>query len=129
MKTPRKHRHSLLIQQWLDDASLCVQSRHPHCAAWQDVDKPEWFEGQEYRFKPRTIRIGDMEEPEPMRVAPNVGDVYWVVQPAGNASCFHQSWAGNFVEMDWLRKGLMHSSSEAAAQHAKALIALTEVKQ
>lgn len=126
---PRNHKHADMIRRWLDDASLCVQSRHPHCAAWQDVDKPEWFEGQEYRFKPRTIRIGDMEVPEPMRVAPNVGDVYWVVDLMAQELCTELAWNGDDPERRWLSIGVCHVTKKAAIQHAKALIALTEVKQ
>ena len=126
---PRNHKHADMIRRWLDDASLCVQSRHPHCAAWQDVDKPEWFEGQEYRFKPRTIRIGDMEVPEPMRVAPNVGDVYWVVDLMAQELCTELAWNGADPERRWLSNGTCHATKEAAIRHGKALVALTEVKQ
>ena len=126
---PRNHKHADMIRRWLDDASLCVQSRHPHCAAWQDVDKPEWFEGQEYRFKPRTIRIGDMEVPEPMRVAPNVGDVYWVVGLMAQELCTELAWNGADPERRWLSIGVCHATKEAAIRHGKALVALTEVKQ
>lgn len=126
---PRNHKHADMIRRWLDDASLCVQSRHPHCAAWQDVDKPEWFEGQEYRFKPRTIRIGDMEAPEPMRVAPIGGEVYWVVDLMDQELCTELAWNGADPERRWLSIGVCHATKKAAIQHAKALIALTEVKQ
>ena len=126
---PRNHKHADMIRRWLDDASLCVQSRHPHCAAWQDVDKPEWFEGQEYRFKPRTIRIGDMEVPEPMRVAPAHGEFYWAVDLIATDLCMEMSWSSAITENRWVSNGTCHATKEAAIQHAKALIALTEVKQ
>ena len=125
--TPRKHKHADMIRRWLDDDSLMVewkQSSHH----WMLLKSNEitWDEDDEYRFKPKMIKCGDLEFPEPMRVAPARGDAYAVPTLLGYPGLSH--WGGEACEYEWLRRGIVHSSVEAAAAHAKALIALTESK-
>lgn len=73
------------------------------------------------RRKPRTIRIGDIDVPPPMRVAPAMGTAVWLV-------CIHTdppysySWSGNTTEQGWLKLGICHLAKEAAEQQRKALI-------
>ena len=73
------------------------------------------------RRKPRTIRIGEFEVPEPMRVAPAMGTVVWLV-------CIHRDspfqfcWSGNTTEQEWLKLGICRLTKEAAEQQRKALI-------
>ena len=65
------------------------------------------------RRKPRTIRIGNLDVPEPMRIAPAMGTAVWLV-------CIHTdppyrySWSGNATEQGWLKLGICHLTKEAA---------------
>lgn len=85
---------------------------------------PEWRHGVQYRRKPRTIRIGKFDVPEPMRVAPNPGDVYWVADPA-TENVYLQRWDDDVTDNRRFSRGLCHATREAAELHARALISLT----
>lgn len=78
------------------------------------------------RIKPRTITIGDMEVPEPLREMPESGYVYW---PALSDESFAQRTTVVSNHDDWernmLRRGLLHATAEAAIAHAKALIKIS----
>ena len=43
---------------------------------WLDKEGGVFYSGAKYRIKPRTIRIGEYDVPEPMREAPDVGSVF-----------------------------------------------------
>jgi len=75
------------------------------------------FDDYDYRIKPRTIKIGDFDVPEPMRTDIGIGNKY-----------FTPSLASACRDYELLRNGLCHETSEAAEVHAKALIALTRAK-
>ena len=74
-----------------------------------------------FRRKPRTIRIGDMDVPEPMRVAPAVGAHYWIVS-VSEETPYSSTWAGDKSDFYCLGWGLCQSTKEAAETHRKALI-------
>lgn len=99
-------------------------------------DGDEWSEklvcnlirGIEYRIRPRTIKIGDFDVPEPMRVEPGYGVQYFVVETLSDTPAACQIWNGMDCEKRWLSMGLCHKSKESAIAHAKALVALTSAK-
>ena len=70
MKTPRKHRHAKLIKQWIEDDSLEL-------------------------VKPKMIRCGDMEFPEPMRAAPKYGEPYWITSIKHMFLTYRSTWVDN----------------------------------
>lgn len=78
-----------------------------------------------FRVKPKTIRIGDYDVPEPMRVEPEEDAEFFL--PAVLLSRKHIlcSWAGHPEQYEHLAAGFCHSTAEAAELHAKALISLT----
>lgn len=123
--TPRKHKHRLLIQQWLDDDSLVVECKHESANLWSEILDPSWGENYDYRFKPRTIRIGEFDVPEPLRVEPAIGSEVFLATLCGEE---HVIWSDNPVKKELLRRGLIHETRDAAHMHARALISLTEVK-
>ena len=77
------------------------------------------------RVKPKTIRIGEYDVPEPMRVEPEEDAEFFL--PAVLLSRKHIlcSWAGHPEQYEHLAAGFCHSTAEAAELHAKALISLT----
>ncbi len=78
-----------------------------------------------YRIKPSTIKIGDMEVPEPLRAAPAAGTrVYW---PHLNRNDFtdERQWFGDSHDLSRLKRGIVHLTEQAAIAHAKALIAVS----
>ena len=126
--TPRMHRHAALIKQWLDDDSLKVESLTEQ-GKWAPTPNPYWHESVEYRFKPRTIRIGEYDVPEPMRVAPELNAAYWVIDINQRVILYASFWNESGFEQMLLKRGVMHDNKKAAELHAKALISLTEEKE
>lgn len=86
------------------------------------------FDDYDYRIKPITIMIGDIEVPEPMLAAPKKGDYYYLVSLSDEDVAPMQVYDEMSCEEMWLRRGLCHHTKEAAITHAKALIALTAKK-
>ena len=79
-----------------------------------------------FRVKPKTIRIGEYDVPEPIREMPDVGETVWVVVPTVNCSILRVGF--NSYISDLLDKGLLHKTKEAAELHAKAIISLSAKK-
>ena len=84
---------------------------------------PEWNEHFEYRREPRTITINGIEVPEPVREAPKLGEVVFLVNLSSFALVTASPWANDVYDQQWLNKGLLHFAEEAAIAHAKALLA------
>jgi len=125
--TPRKHKHADMIKRWLDDGSLEVEvEMEVGENVWVKEKFPTWEEDYEYRLKPKMIKCGDLEFPEPMRVAPEAGSDCWRVCLDYDIYSKRYTWS----DCDWdkvsLKRGIYHKTKEAAEQHARALIALTE---
>lgn len=72
-----------------------------------------------------TIRIGNMDVPEPEREPLKIGEPYYVpcIYYPGTADSIN--WNNDTYDIRVLKRGLVHKTREAAEQHAKALIALT----
>ena len=87
------------------------------------------FDNYDYRIKPRTIMIGDIEVPEPMREAPKSGNWYYAPTPNQYmAPIVAHLWVGSQSDLSRIESGLCHDSFCAAVLHHEALIALTAKK-
>jgi len=95
----------------------CNQTNWTNCAG-----APQWRDEAEYRRRPRTIRIGEYDVPEPMREAPERNQLYYAADMCGVDSW---QWAGDVTDLQLLEFGLCHSTKEAAELHAKALLSFT----
>ena len=71
-------------------------------------------------YKPRTIWIGDMQVPEPVREPLAVGQTYWLVDTREPVRCI--SWGGGELDYRWLRLGIIQKTMQGAIQHRAALI-------
>lgn len=76
-----------------------------------------------WRTKPRTIKIGDFEVPEPLREAPEKGSLFFFVNLHSDPSGL--VWGDQYHDEKWLSMGLCHATKEAAIAHARALIAVS----
>lgn len=88
MTTP--NRHAALMRQYTEELIL-----DPHAYKnWQYKRMsdspdywlvcsihPDWYQDWDYRRNAKTITIGGIEVPEPMRVAPQSGTDYFVPNP------------------------------------------------
>jgi hypothetical protein len=86
---------------------------------------PLWDCGTEYRRKAKTITINGIKVPEPMREAPEVGQLYHVVNLLNIERSDSFVWEGFDCEQAWLDSGLCHSTKDAAYDHASALLSFT----
>lgn len=90
---------------------------------WFDLNGAGFLPGHSYRIKRRTIMIGDMEVPEPMRVSPEIGATFFLVDMSSKAMVDEMTWDGAEWDKLMLYRGICHSTREAAITHAEALIA------
>lgn len=80
---------------------------------------------EDYRIKPRTIRIGEFDVPEPLRVAPTVGSLYWSIHFGNDAGIGSFKWNGDRFDQNVLIQGVAHLKREDAEAHTKALLSLS----
>lgn len=130
------HVHAELMKQYAEDAMTTdkpweLWQSMDEDGDWFDLSKPlAFFSNLVYRRKPRTIKIGSHEVPEPMRVEPKIGQEFWMpdlTSPFFSVIC--RGWAGYTDEKMWLQRGIIHLSKEACEAHARALLSFTEVKE
>lgn len=126
------HIHAALMLQYAQDASTTDKpwelweyfSDHE----WDKLTgSPAWDEGTKYRRKPRTISIGKIDIPEPVREQLQNGEGYFVPAIDCGYGCTHRfSWRYDSTDNRLLKQGMVHLTEESAFSHAIALIALTE---
>jgi hypothetical protein len=129
-----KHVHADIMLQYANDAMETDkpwerwQFSYVDGKDWLDCNAhPKWAAKVWYRRKPKTIRIGDCDVPEPLRVAPEVDTEYWVPAITYRDNTTQSFvWADDSSDRILLKRGLVHLTEEAAELHAKALIRLTE---
>lgn len=87
---------------------------------------PSWYLDCQYRRrKPKTIRIGEYDVPEPMRVAPEPDTAYYVPSFMSKHWVTDYLWEGDSADMLFLASGLAHTTRDAAEAHARAVISLS----
>ena len=74
--------------------------------------------------EPKTIKVNGFDVPEPMRDEPAENATYAVAQPSEGDYYNEFSWGGCLLETNWLQRGLLHSTKEAAVAHAKAMLGI-----
>lgn len=132
---PTPNRHAELMRQYTEELIL----DHEAWKNWEYhltveelgwitcITHPSWVTANDYRRKVKTIRIGGMEVPEPLREAPAEGTATY----AANMSTWAQladyvgKWSGGDYDQRCLKRGILHLTREAAALHSKALIAVS----
>lgn len=80
-----------------------------------------------YRIKPKTIRIGEYDVPEPLREMPTLGTDYYITDIVGSSLYGVATWVCDAEDIKWFNRGMVHSTKDAAICHAKAILSLTEV--
>lgn len=135
--TPKGHPHAALMAEFAKDAATMEwpweawEWWSERSEAWiQCIVMPRWTADIKYRRKPRTIRIGNIDVPEPVRQPLEVGTVYYVPL-VSNSGYVHyvNKWAGDSTDMRLLTRGLVHLTAEAAVIHGRALVALTSATE
>ena len=122
--------------EWVSDLQhATVFNVFPHYipeAHMAGVERLEVTETRTIALKPRTIRIGEFDVPEPLRVAPKrvTGKVtkYWTVSLSSIGAVDAVIWDNDCWDKLFLARGIIHLTREAAEIHTKALLSFTEVK-
>lgn len=78
----------------------------------------------EYRLKPRTIKVGDIDVPAPEVIPPQNGTEIFTIALDIENYCVTSYWEGGKTQLLALQRGLIHLNEENAIAYAKALIAL-----
>lgn len=132
------------FQDWCKEALSVVQAAANgeivQCSAdnghtWYDLDDCDSsdpalhldFGDYDYRIRPRTIRIGGYDVPEPMRIHPEKGVAYFVPSISGGAYKF--KFIGDQSDKMYLLNGVAHLDEDSALIHGKALISLTSMEK
>ena len=92
---------------------------------WWPKELPSFAKAGKYRIKPRTIRIGEYDVPEPCREPLQNGDLYWIASLDEESPLLEYTWREDRIDDIWLSRGIIHRTQEAADIHSKALISLT----
>jgi hypothetical protein len=78
-----------------------------------------------YRIKPRTIRVGEVDVPEPMREAPARGKEYWVIDAShSNFTGAKLRWSNDDVDNRLIERGICYDNPTDAETAGRAIAAL-----
>lgn len=92
---------------------------------WETKEHADISKARKYRIKPKTIRIGEYDVPEPCREPLENGDLYWIADLGGESPLLGCTWREDRIDDIWLLRGIIHRTQEAADIHSKALISLS----
>jgi hypothetical protein len=128
------HPHAKLAQEYWKEAETNAEA----WKSWeyQFLDSKTWIQctfeplfmrNLRYRRIPRMININGHEVPEPLRVKPNFGDLYYFPELSmPSDACENCDWEDDETDNERLIAGICHSTQEAAIAHAKALLSFTQ---
>lgn len=117
----KKRKHYNEIIAWAKGETI---QRLSEDKEWEDVPRPSFNEGYEYRVKPRVCSINGIEFPEPIREL-EWGETYFVVDITTPELFLKLEYEGRWLPDYWLSSGLCHSNEWAAKDHAKAILSAT----
>ena len=126
------HPHREIIDAWTADTSIEIEFYEPSLSKWFPSDlralTAEAYAEAQFRIKPKTrsVTVDGMlyEWPEPMRVAPEDGTIYWAVS-VHLYRIFNSPWTGQDYDKEVLNIGCMQATREGAEAHRRALIAVS----
>ena len=118
------HIHAELMAQYAEDAKKYNEPwemwQHGDGGAWCDcTSHPSWTTFYVYRRKPRMIKIGRHEVPEPVREPLRRGQKFWTVNPFLGPQAF--TWLSSPMLQHALESGFVHLSKEDAQQYYEVL--------
>jgi hypothetical protein len=122
----KPHKHAELIKAWAD--GTVIQSFYE--GEWNDVmdNKPSWDEDIKYRVKEQSkyIKVNGMKVPEPYRVKPEPGTLYYTpVLNRNGDDCFE--WHGDKFDNRMFKSGQCFKTHEDAVLAYNAMIKPFEV--
>ncbi len=125
------HPHAASMLLYAQDAAETDKPWERWELRWLESRRPEWYTlnsspgwalTHEYRRKPKTIRIGNVDVPEPYKGPLKPGQRYWITNIL-LSGIYPVIYSNNFPQVvEMQRRGIVHLTEEAAVLHAKALI-------
>lgn len=79
-------------------------------------------------LKPRTVRIGNFDVPEPVREKLEGGDRYHIADPSRTCGYKIIEWDDSAADRRLLAAGQIHLPAEAAQKHNEALVSFTKLR-
>lgn len=129
MTEKKEHPHAWFLRAIADGEPL--ESFEVHGVGWDsgrwdgaysNIDHVMYSPASwQIRRKPRTIRIGEIDVPEPMKEAPAKGDLLFMVDLPSRTS-IRFLWVDAPFQFDRIAARICHTTKEAAEIHRKALI-------
>lgn len=99
---------------------------------WHDIETQDIFKKlavgvspEHLRIKPVTIRIGELDVPEPMKDAPKYGTTYYITDINTPTLFWAMEWQNSDVDKLRLKRNQCHLDSGNAVEHGRALIVVS----
>lgn len=127
------HPHAELIAEYANISKYsaepwtCFEVYDPIKCEWKTAESNISFNSDiQYRFKPKTIRIGTIDVPEPIRYEPDIDKIFYIANITSGDFYGEFIWKGEWPDREVLKRGVVHLKKENAILHAKAIISLTD---
>jgi len=127
-----KHIHAELMMEYAKDAMETATpwrrwEKSWDGYTWQNLkDDPVWGVACEYRRKKKTININGFEVPEPVKESEvEYGKVYYSFQLTSGEE-HHVQWCNRDSQVELLKLGMLHYTTEAIRKHREALLSFTK---
>ena len=109
-----------------------IEYRHNGSEIWWDFNNAvydciSFTTIEEYRIKPKTIKVNGFDIPEPLNQGTGCGNSFYIACPTMD-TLFIQHNAVLSSDL-WFKRGLVHSTKEAAITHAKAMLGIDPNKE
>lgn len=119
---PHVHRDAIIA--WANGEKIEFKHIENGKEVWITSEWPAWDPGFEYRVKPKTIKIGNVEVPRPLTPAEvGVGTYYLVGSSQVVGITIDGMWTACAYKQA-LQDGFVHKTREDAEKHRQAIVKL-----
>lgn len=102
--------------------NLVLQQGNSKWVPYLFYDYPHY---QDWKILPKTININGIEVPEPERKNILHNQKYYLVDIL-NSKVSYGIWENSYKDFQWLNRGIIHLTEEAATIHRDALLSFTQ---
>ena len=122
---PVPHKHRDVIIAWANGEEIEVKGFIFGKETWTRIENPLWHPESEYRVKPKTIKIGNVEVPKPVQESElKVGEFYFLATWGKQVRQIENNSLYNSTLVQAARCGFLHRTAEGAEMYIDALIKL-----
>ena len=120
------HPHAEVLRAIADGVPLSEFEASWCGGAWQKPINLDWFwepDSWKIRRKPQYIMVNGFKVPKPLDGL-KMHECYFLVSPEHEDFQEDYDWEDGLEDRRWLERGLIHSTPESAAAHAKAMLGI-----